>query len=145
MIIPRNAYILKSLRCMTMSSISNKYRIMDSIFDFILWGHLPKKGDRITLKEQKIFLERPKIPKNPLTLEQLREMDGQRVLIKIINPVVSTDDFDCWGICHNSWVKVCDANRDDLICVIYDFEDYGQLWLAYCFPVGGKSKLHTAP
>ena len=102
MIIPRNAYILKSLRCMTMSSISNKYRIMDSIFDFILWGHLPKKGDRITLKEQKNFLERPKIPQNPLTLEQLREMDGQRVLIKIINPVVSTDDFDGWGICHNS-------------------------------------------
>ena len=29
---------------MTMSSISNKYRIMDSMFDYILWGHLPKEG-----------------------------------------------------------------------------------------------------
>lgn len=65
-------------------------------------------------------------------------MDGQRVLIKVINPVASTDDFDGWGICHKSWVKVCDAKRDDLICVIYDFEDYGKLWLAYCFPPEGE-------
>ena len=33
-------------RCMAMCSI-NKYSITDNIFDFILWGYIPKKGELV--------------------------------------------------------------------------------------------------
>ena len=73
----------------------------------------------------------------PLTLKQLREMDGKPVWVKVIDHTVfadKEDDFDGWGMCRKTWVRVWDGKRADLVCVDYDFEDYGTVWLAYAYP-----------
>lgn len=43
-------------------------------------------------------------------------------------------DFDGWGMCRKSWVRIWDSKRADLIHIDYDFDDYGKTWLAYAYP-----------
>lgn len=72
----------------------------------------------------------------PLTLEQLRGMDGQPVWVRVIDHTIFSDkedDFDGWGMCRKSWVRIWDSKRADLVHVDYDFEDYGEEWLAYAY------------
>lgn len=77
-------------------------------------------------------------PQNePLTLEQLREMDRQPVWVHVIDHTVfadKEDDFDGWGMCRKSWVRIWDSKRADIVHIDYDFEDYGKEWLAYAYP-----------
>ena len=72
-----------------------------------------------------------------LTLEQLREMDGQPVWVHVIDHTIfadKKDDFDGWGMCRKSWVRIWDSKRADIVHIDYDFEDYGKDWLAYAYP-----------
>lgn len=73
-------------------------------------------------------------PNDPLTLEELREMDGEPVWVKVVDHTAfadKEDDFDGWGMCRSSWVRVWDGRRADIVKIDYDFEDYGKTWLAY--------------
>lgn len=73
----------------------------------------------------------------PLTLEQLREMDGKPVWVHVIDHTVfadKEDDFDGWGMCRKSWVRIWDSKRADIVHIDYDFEDYGKEWVAYAYP-----------
>lgn len=92
------------------------------------------------------FLEGKMAPEplsSPLTLEELREMDGEPVWVKVVDHTVfadNKDDFDGWGMCRSSWVRVWDERRADTVKVDYDFEDYGKTWLAYRRrPEGGSA------
>lgn len=72
----------------------------------------------------------------PLTLKQLRRMNGEPVYVRVIDHTVfkdPADDFDGWGLCRQSWVRLWDMNRGDVISVVYDFNDYGKTWLAYSY------------
>jgi hypothetical protein len=70
----------------------------------------------------------------PLTLDQLREMDGQPVWVHVIDHTVFSDkedDFDGWGMCRKSWVRIWDSKRANIVLIDYDFDNYGKTWLAY--------------
>lgn len=72
----------------------------------------------------------------PLTLKQLRHMNGEPVYVRVIDHTVfkdPADDFDGWGLCRQSWVRLWDMNRGDVISVVHDFSDYGKTWLAYSY------------
>lgn len=72
----------------------------------------------------------------PLTLEQLKEMDGQPVWVHVIDHTIfadKKDDFDGWGMCLKSWVRIWDSKRADIVHIDYDFEDYGKDWIAYAY------------
>lgn len=76
-------------------------------------------------------------PNEPLTLEELREMDGQPVWVKVIDHTVfadKEDDFDGWGMCRSFGARVWDGKRADIVHVDYEFEAYGKEWLAYRRP-----------
>lgn len=94
----------------------------------------------IISQELKICAEaknEPKAKRTPLTLEQLKKMSGQPVWVEVINHSVFADpedDFDAWGMCRRSWVRVWDEKRADLISIDYDFETYEKDWLAYTCP-----------
>lgn len=71
-----------------------------------------------------------------LTLEQLREMDGRPVWVHVIDHTIfadKKDDFDGWGMCRKSWVRIWDSKRADIVHIDYDFEDYGKDWIAYAY------------
>ena len=71
-----------------------------------------------------------------LTLEQLREMDGRPVWVHVIDHTIFADkkyDFDGWGMCRKSWVRIWDSKRADIVHIDYDFEDYGKDWIAYAY------------
>jgi len=71
---------------------------------------------------------------DPLTLEELREMDGWPVWVKVLDHDAfadKADDFDGWGLVRKSWVRVWDGKRADLVHVDYHFEEYGKVWRAY--------------
>ena len=79
---------------------------------------------------EKAERENPK----PLTIDELREMNGEPVWVMVVDHKVfadKDDDFDGWGMCRKSWARLWDKERADLIHVDYDFEDYGKKWLAY--------------
>lgn len=76
----------------------------------------------------------PLSPPVPLTLEQLREMDGESVYVVVIDSLNFADPLDAingWGIARQSWVRLWDSGRFDLIHIDHDFSDYGKTWLAY--------------
>lgn len=78
-----------------------------------------------------------------LTLKQLKTMYDQPVYVKVLDHEMfadPADDFDGWGMVRRSWVRLWDAQRADLISVKYDFEDYGQTWIAYAYPDAVKKK-----
>lgn len=72
----------------------------------------------------------------PLTLKQLKTIYDEPVWVKVLNHEMFADpddDFDGWGMVRQSWVRLWDAKRADLISVKYDFEDYGKTWVAYSY------------
>lgn len=76
-------------------------------------------------------------PNELLTLEQLREMDGEPVWVKVFGPT----DIRCDGWCE---VEVRDKNTSDEIAYVWwagsevedigRTEDYGKTWIAYRRP-----------
>ena len=73
-----------------------------------------------------------KTPNEPLTLEQLREMDGEPVY------VVPANEYSELG----KWCVVSIGDSDDYSCALvpgveywsWKFEDYGEQWIAYRRP-----------
>ena len=80
-------------------------------------------------------------PNEPLTLEQLREMDGQWIIIKAF-------DADISGIMP-AFIKdqfattLCELGSKaivpDLCEVHFSFNEYGKTWLAYRRPPEGET------
>lgn len=72
----------------------------------------------------------------PLTLKQLKTIYDEPVWVKVLDHDMfkdPDDDFDGWGMVRQSWVRLWDAKRADLISVKYDFKDYGKTWVAYSY------------
>lgn len=72
----------------------------------------------------------------PLTLKQLKTIYDEPVWVKVLDHDMfkdPDDDFDGWGMVRQSWVRLWDAKRADLISVKYDFKDYGKTWIAYSY------------
>lgn len=67
----------------------------------------------------------PLPPNDPLTLEELREMDGEPVWV--VNSPTKREEgfFDEWAL-----VSVRRKNAES-VGTIYHFENYGDHWLAY--------------
>ena len=80
-------------------------------------------------------------PNEALTLAELREMDGEPVWVHVIDHTIfadKKDDFDGWGMCRKSWVRIWDSKRADIVHIDYDFEDYEKDWIAYRRPPEGE-------
>lgn len=74
----------------------------------------------------------------PLILKELRQMVDWPVWVEVLDHDVfadPADDFDSWGMVRESWVRIWDAARADLIHIDYDFESYGKEWRAYAMPI----------
>lgn len=79
---------------------------------------------------------RPAPENKPLTLEQLRQMDGEPVWIKAVDP--NDPDTDYWAIVSanmhysqkSGGVISTSTDRVAIVAIAY-FEDYGKTWLAY--------------
>lgn len=70
----------------------------------------------------------------PLSLTQLKHMEGEPVWVKVLDRSEFADPKDAidgWGSVRKSWVYVSDSSRDDLVTVKYQFEDYETVWVAY--------------
>lgn len=64
-------------------------------------------------------------PNDPLTLNQLRKMDGEPVWVA--NSSAKKKD----GFC-NEWALISVSRKDaESVGTIYHFENYGDYWLAY--------------
>ena len=76
-------------------------------------------------------------PNEPLTLEHLREMDGEPVY------VVPANEYSELG----KWCVISIGDSDDYSCALvpgveywsWKFEDYGEQWLAYRRPPEGEA------
>lgn len=74
-------------------------------------------------------------PNAPLTLDELREMDGEPVWIKLFDP-----DEEFW-VLRNEWVDT--RNPEPMILFHmrwYSHSDYGKTWLAYRRKLGEVQK-----
>ncbi len=70
----------------------------------------------------------------PLTVEELRQLEGEPVWVKIIDSTDFSDPkdaFDDYGLVRKSWVRMWDRERGDVVTVSHHFEEYGKTWLAY--------------
>lgn len=70
----------------------------------------------------------PLQPNNPLTLEELRKMDGEPVWIKWIKTVDDDRIYECeceWAIVSKKFERV--AGNSTYFC----FDKYGDVWIAY--------------
>ena len=72
---------------------------------------------------------------NPLTLDELRQMEGEPAFVTpinlhewICNPM---DGKPEWGMVRKSWVRIWRSETADLTHTDFDFEDYGKTWRAY--------------
>ena len=77
------------------------------------------------LRKQETVTERHQL-NDPLTLDELREMDGEPVWIKLFDP-----DEEFW-VLRNEWVDT--RNPEPMILFHmrwYSHADYGKTWLAY--------------
>ena len=74
-------------------------------------------------------------PNEPLTLDELKQMDGEPVyIIPITLHKWIGDPLDGkpgWGLLRTSWVRIWRNETADLTHSDFDFEDYGKIWLAY--------------
>ena len=88
-----------------------------------------------------LFDSAPKFnpPNDPLTLDQLRKMDGEPVY------VVPANEYSELG----KWCVVSIGDSDDYSCALvpgveywsWKFEDYGEQWLAYRCPPEGDGRI----
>ena len=67
-------------------------------------------------------------PNEPLTLEQLREMDGEPVWVE------TKAGLKFWGIV----TKICVSSGDGRYLLITEDTEYGQTWVAYRRPPEGE-------
>ncbi len=74
-------------------------------------------------------------PNEPLTLDELKQMEGEPVWVKPINLhewiCDAIDGKPDWGMVRKSWVNVWRKEKADLVRSSFDFEDYTKTWLAY--------------
>ena len=68
-------------------------------------------------------------PNEPLTLEQLREMDGEPVWVE------TKAGLKFWGIV----TKICVSSGDGRYLLITEDTEYGQTWVAYRCPPEGEA------
>mgnify|MGYP001771144892 CR=1 FL=1 len=96
--------------------------------DILYWMPLPAPPD----KDNNVPA---KTPNEPLTLEQLREMDGEPVWIA--NP--DALEYGRWGIVDG----VYQAEDDQVLMLRGDYSChyYGKTWLAYRRPPEGKEEM----
>ena len=73
-------------------------------------------------------------PNEPLTLEQLREMDGEPVWVKCLKPSQYTDPPERWRILEKSITGHFGVWNGD--CALIE-RNYGTDWLAYRRPPEG--------
>lgn len=83
-------------------------------------------GDAATLLEEMNRRAQPDNP--PLTLEQLRQMDGEPVWIVILKPELYRYSSNRWGILEKSISGDFGIWRDGLVLTQ---SDYTKTWLAY--------------
>ena len=67
-------------------------------------------------------------PNEPLTIEQLREMDGEPVWVE------TKAGLKFWGIV----TKICVSSGDGRYLLITEDTEYGQTWVAYRRPPEGE-------
>ena len=75
-------------------------------------------------------------PNEPLTLEQLREMDGEPVWVKCLKPSQYTDPPERWRILEKSITGHFGVWNGD--CALIE-RNYGTDWLAYRRPPEGEA------
>ena len=68
-------------------------------------------------------------PNEPLTLEQLREMDGEPVWVE------TKAGLKFWGIV----TKICVSSGDGRYLLITEDTEYGQTWVVYRRPPEGEA------
>lgn len=100
------------------------------------------------LSREQVILEwnrRTQQPNEPLTVDELRKMDGEPVWVKSIDPKDS--DTDYWAIVsanmhysHKSGGVISTSTDGVAVVAIAYFEDYGKMWLAYRRPLGMTTK-----
>ena len=78
-------------------------------------------------------------PNEPLTVGELRKMDGQPVWVKAVDP--NDSDTNYWAIVsanmhysHKSGGVISTSTDGVAVVAIAYFEDYGKSWLAYRRP-----------
>lgn len=78
-------------------------------------------------------------PNDPLTVGELRKMDGQPVWVKAVDP--NDSDTNYWAIVsanmhysHKSGGVISTSTDGVAVVAIAYFEDYGKSWLAYRRP-----------
>ncbi|QNO18914.1 MULTISPECIES: hypothetical protein [Caproicibacterium] len=114
----------------------------------ILWGeaarnqqplHCTRKElcDAVEMAEESIT--RAQQPNEPLTVGELRKMDGQPVWVKAVDP--NDSDTNYWAIVsanmhysHKSGGVISTSTDGVAVVAIAYFEDYGKSWLAYRRP-----------
>lgn len=78
-------------------------------------------------------------PNEALTLEQLREMDGEPVWVKCLKPSQYTDPPERWRILEKSITGHFGVWNGD--CALIE-RNYGTDWLAYRRPPEGEEERH---
>ena len=72
-----------------------------------------------------------KTPNEPLTIEQLREMDGEPVYVHNLFPAKRKFEWQ--------WALVCkERGNAEATTYTYRFLDYGKTWIAYRRPPEGE-------
>ena len=69
-------------------------------------------------------------PNEPLTIERLREMDGEPVWVE------TKAGLKFWGIV----TKICVSSGDGRYLLITEDTEYGQTWVAYRHPPEGEEE-----
>lgn len=70
----------------------------------------------------------PNPPNDPLTLEELREMDGEKIFVRYIDGLYTDEDGAYFGK-FEQLVRECNGK---LTACELPLEYYGKTWLAYC-------------
>lgn len=101
----------------------------DQLLDFIKFDEKVIAPEKHTAKDIVMMIQTaPTIappPNDPLTLEQLLEMDGEPVWV-VNSPAKRTDGF------NDEWAIVSTRRNDaESVGTIYHFENYEDYWLAY--------------
>jgi hypothetical protein len=121
-------------------AIENLENAFDEMFDFIT--DLPSGLDGFESDFDSAFEELRELkatltpPNEPLTIKQLREMDGEPVY------VVPANEYSELG----KWCVISIGDSDDYSCALvpgveywsWKFEGYGEQWIAYRRPPEGE-------
>lgn len=92
------------------------------------WAHERQDASCFSLDGCDCFEAAITSPNEPLTLEQLREMDGEPVWVE------TKAGLKFWGIV----TKICVSSGDGRYLLITEDTEYGQTWVAYRRPPEGE-------